>query len=91
MIIPNSSLLRPGTLWLRACFFYAALTIAVVSASLILNHMPDTRTCDVCGRRYTFTSYKDRCPFCCPKQDDKTDDYELDDWGSGDDPTPESE
>ena len=50
-----------------------------------------TTTCDACSRRYTFTSYKDRCPFCCPKQDDKTDDYELDDWGSGDDPTPESE
>ena len=41
----------------------------------------DTTTCDACGKRYTFTSYKDRCPICCPKQDDKTDDYELDDWG----------
>ena len=56
--------------------------------------MPNTRTCDACGRRYTFTSYKDRCPACCPDQvhkDAPTDDYELDDWGSGDDPTPESD
>jgi endogenous inhibitor of DNA gyrase (YacG/DUF329 family) len=47
----------------------------------------DTRTCDNCGRRYEFTSYKDRCPFCCPEQ--KPDDYELDDWG--DDLTAESD
>jgi hypothetical protein len=51
----------------------------------------DTTTCDACGRRYEFTSYKDRCPVCCPKRDDKSDDYELDDWGSGDDLTPESD
>ena len=51
----------------------------------------DTTTCDACGTRYAFTSHKDRCPVCCPKQDDKLDDYELDDWGSGDDLTPESE
>ena len=50
-----------------------------------------TTTCDACGMRYTFTSHKDRCLVCCPKQDDKTDDYELDDWGSGDDLTAESE
>ena len=43
--------------------------------------MPDTRKYDACGRRYTFTSYEGRCPFYCPKQDDKTDDYELDDGG----------
>ena len=50
-----------------------------------------TTTCDACGRRYEFTDHKDRCPVCCPVEDDKTDDYELDDWGSGDDLTPESD
>ena len=50
-----------------------------------------TTTCDACGTRYTFTSHKDRCPVCCPKQEDKSDDYELDDWGSGDNLTPESD
>jgi hypothetical protein len=29
---------------------------------------PDTKTCDACGKRYAFTSHKDRCPFCCPVQ-----------------------
>ena len=29
----------------------------------------DTTTCDACGTRYAFTSYKDRCPVCCPKSD----------------------
>ena len=29
----------------------------------------DTTTCDACGLRYTFTSYNDRCPVCCPKSD----------------------
>ena len=43
----------------------------------------DTTTCDACGMRYTFTSYKDRCPVCCPDQkrgDDESDDYEEADW-----------
>jgi hypothetical protein len=51
----------------------------------------NTTTCDACGKRYTFTSHKDRCPVCCPKEGDKPDDYELDDWGSGDDLAPESD
>lgn len=37
----------------------------------------DTRTCDACGRRYEFTSSRDRCPYCCPEQ--KRDDDTLDD------------
>ena len=53
--------------------------------------MPATTTCDACGRRYEFTNYKDRCPVCCPKDADESDDYELDDWGSGDDLAPESD
>jgi len=52
--------------------------------------MPTT-TCDACGRRYEFTSHKDRCPVCCPVEDDEPDGYELDDWGTGDDLIPESE
>ena len=42
---------------------------------------PDTTTCDACGRRYTFTSHKDRCPVCCPKKDPEEmfEDYELSD------------
>ena len=48
---------------------------------------PDTTTCDACGTRYTFTNYKDRCPVCCPDQvkEDESDDYQLDDWGDGED------
>ena len=40
---------------------------------------PDTTTCDACGRRYAFTSHKDRCPVCCPKTEvpDVFEDYEL--------------
>ena len=38
-----------------------------------------TTTCDACGTRYAFTSYKDRCPVCCP-EDDESDDYEQADW-----------
>ena len=43
---------------------------------------PDTTTCDACGTRYTFTSCKDRCPVCCPKevQDDESDDYAQEEW-----------
>jgi|GEM_PF-1534883 len=52
---------------------------------------PDTTTCDACGTRYAFTSIKDRCPICCPKEDNEPDDYELDDWGCGDDLTAESD
>jgi hypothetical protein len=39
----------------------------------------DSTTCDACGTRYAFTSYKDRCPVCCPDQkreDDELDNYE---------------
>ena len=35
--------------------------------------MPDTTTCDACGRRYEFTSHKDRCPVCCPKDEPDND------------------
>jgi hypothetical protein len=38
----------------------------------------DTTTCDACGTSYVFTSYKDRCPVCCPEQasdDDLSDEY----------------
>jgi hypothetical protein len=37
----------------------------VVGFSYMTN---DTTTCDACGTRYAFTSYKDRCPVCCPDQ-----------------------
>ena len=37
----------------------------------------DTTTCDACGKRYAFTSYKDRCPVCCPVDEDEPDDYDL--------------
>jgi hypothetical protein len=30
---------------------------------------PDTTTCDACGKRFAFTSHKDRCPVCCPVED----------------------
>jgi len=38
-----------------------------------------TTTCDACGKRYEFTSHKDRCPVCCPKSapGDAFEDYEL--------------
>ena len=49
----------------------------------------DTTTCDACGMRYAFTSYKDRCPVCCPDQahdGDATDNYEqADEEYDGDD------
>jgi len=48
----------------------------------------DTTTCDACGTRYAFTSYKDRCPVCCPEQkreDDEPDGYEQADWKNDDD------
>jgi hypothetical protein len=41
----------------------------------------DATTCDACGTRYAFTSYKDRCPVCCPqpaRDDDSLDDQEPD-------------
>jgi hypothetical protein len=42
------------------------------------------RTCDACGRKFTFTDFRhDRCPYCCPK--DEQDDI----WG--DDLTQESD
>ena len=52
----------------------------------------DTRACDACGHRYEFTNHLDRCPICCLKPEPAKDDYEPDDWGSGDDDLmPESE
>ena len=47
----------------------------------------DTTTCDACGTSYVFTSYKDRCPVCCPEQasdDDLSDEYDQTDFS---DPT----
>ena len=38
----------------------------------------DTTTCDACGTRYVFTSYKDRCPVCCPVDDSSDDDEQPD-------------
>jgi hypothetical protein len=52
------------------------------------NMTNDTTTCDACGTRYVFTSYKDRCPVCCPEQkreDDEPDGYEQADWKNDDD------
>ena len=46
---------------------------------------PDTTTCDACGKRYPLTSRKDRCPVCCPEQEDESDSYEVDDWGTSED------
>jgi anaerobic ribonucleoside-triphosphate reductase len=40
----------------------------------------DTTTCDACGTRYAFTSVKDRCPVCCPVEDNESDEYEQTDW-----------
>jgi len=40
------------------------------------------------GTRYAFTSYKDRCPVCCPDQagdDDATDNHEQADEVNDDD------
>jgi len=37
----------------------------------------DTTTCDACGTRYAFTSRKDRCPVCCPVEEDEPEDYDL--------------
>jgi hypothetical protein len=38
---------------------------------------PATTTCDACGKRYAFTSHKDRCPICCPvTEDDELDNYD---------------
>jgi hypothetical protein len=48
----------------------------------------DTTTCDACGTRYAFTSYKDRCPVCCPDQareDDASDSHEQADGENGGD------
>jgi len=47
-----------------------------------------TTTCNACGKRYTFTSHKDRCPICCPVDEpdfDPSDEYELSDKVYGDD------
>jgi hypothetical protein len=48
----------------------------------------DTTTCDACGTSYVFTSYKDRCPVCCPEQkqeDDESDNHEQADGENEDD------
>jgi len=48
----------------------------------------DTTRCDACGRRYEFTSHKDRCPCCCPEykhDDDAFEEYELSDEALPDD------
>lgn len=39
--------------------------------------MPET-TCDACGKRYEFTSHKDRCPICVPRDVPMQDDYDYD-------------
>jgi hypothetical protein len=47
----------------------------------------DTTTCDACGKRFAFTSHKDRCPVCCPvqkKDEDSPDEYDQTDFN---DPT----
>jgi hypothetical protein len=46
-----------------------------------------TTTCDACGTRYAFTSYKDRCLVCCPGQarDDDEPDEQADEMYSDDD------
>jgi hypothetical protein len=47
----------------------------------------DTTTCDACGKCYAFTSYKDRCPVCCPVEDkdiESPDEYDQTDFS---DPT----
>ena len=43
---------------------------------------PDTTRCDACGRRYEFTSHKDRCPICCPKDEpvEEPDYFDQDEW-----------
>ena len=38
-------------------------------------------TCDACGRRYEFTSHKDRCPVCCPVEESDDDDYDYNQEG----------
>jgi hypothetical protein len=47
-------------------------------------HMtPDTTTCGACGKRFVFTSYKDRCPVCCPvqkKDEDSPGEYDQTDF-----------
>jgi hypothetical protein len=43
----------------------------------------DTKTCDACGKRYAFTSYKDRCPVCCPVEDkdsESSEEYDQTDY-----------
>ena len=44
---------------------------------------PDTKTCDACGKRYAFTSYKNRFPVCCPivdKDNESPDKYDQTDF-----------
>jgi hypothetical protein len=48
---------------------------------------PDTTTCGACGKRFVFTSHKDRCPVCCPVEDkdiESPDEYDQTDFS---DPT----
>jgi hypothetical protein len=47
----------------------------------------DSTTCDACGKRFSFTSHKDRCPVCCPVEDkdiESPDEYDQTDFS---DPT----
>jgi hypothetical protein len=45
----------------------------------------NSTTCDACGTRYAFTSYKDRCPVCCPEQAREDDNHEQPDEENGGD------
>jgi len=43
----------------------------------------DTKTWYACGKCYAFTSYKDRCPVCCPvedKDDESSEGYDQTDF-----------
>jgi hypothetical protein len=53
----------------------------------IVRMTPDKTTRDACGKRYAFTSHKDRCPVCCPvqkKDEDSPGEYDQTDFS---DPT----
>jgi hypothetical protein len=47
----------------------------------------DTTTCGACGKRFVFTSYKDRCPVCCPVEDKDSESSEEYDQTDFSDPT----
>jgi hypothetical protein len=57
-----------------------SLLLLTAPSSAGFSHMDKpTTTCPVCGMRYAFTNYKDRCPICCPKDEPEEvfEDYEL--------------